>query len=74
MRTFHRHLENVSKLLSIWLAAIVYRTVCLLYLYELPEFDRKVLDVLREPLESGSVSISRAARQAQFPARFQLVA
>lgn len=45
-----------------------------LFLDELPEFDRKVLDVLREPLESGTVSISRAARQAQFPARFQLVA
>jgi magnesium chelatase family protein len=45
-----------------------------LFLDELPEFDRKVLDVLREPLESGSVSISRAARQAEFPARFQLVA
>ena len=47
--------------------------VCL-FLDELTEFDRKVLDVLREPLESGTVSISRAARQAQFPARFQLVA
>jgi magnesium chelatase family protein len=45
-----------------------------LFLDELPEFDRKVLDVLREPLESGMVSISRAARQAQFPACFQLVA
>ena len=45
-----------------------------LFLDELTEFDRKVLDVLREPLESGTVSISRAARQAQFPARFQLVA
>ncbi|MFQ3235168.1 MAG: magnesium chelatase family protein [Paraglaciecola sp.] len=45
-----------------------------LFLDELAEFDRKVLDVLREPLESGFVSISRAARQAQFPARFQLVA
>ena len=45
-----------------------------LFLDELPEFDRKVLDVLREPLESGTVSISRAARQAQFPAQFQLVA
>ncbi|MFT5838912.1 MAG: magnesium chelatase family protein [Flavobacteriales bacterium] len=45
-----------------------------LFLDELPEFDRKVLEVLREPLESGSVSISRAARQAKFPARFQLVA
>ncbi|GAB3025574.1 YifB family Mg chelatase-like AAA ATPase [Bowmanella dokdonensis] len=45
-----------------------------LFLDELPEFDRKVLDVLREPMESGQVCISRAARQAQFPARFQLVA
>jgi magnesium chelatase family protein len=45
-----------------------------LFLDELPEFDRKVLEVLREPLESGRVSISRAARQADFPARFQLVA
>ncbi len=45
-----------------------------LFLDELPEFDRKVLEVLREPLESGRVIISRAARQAEFPARFQLVA
>ena len=45
-----------------------------LFLDELPEFDRKVLEVLREPLESGSITISRAARQAEFPARFQLVA
>ncbi|GAA0371532.1 YifB family Mg chelatase-like AAA ATPase [Bowmanella denitrificans] len=45
-----------------------------LFLDELPEFDRKVLDVLREPLESGYVCISRAAQQARFPARFQLVA
>ncbi|MEW9899143.1 YifB family Mg chelatase-like AAA ATPase [Chitinivorax sp. PXF-14] len=45
-----------------------------LFLDELPEFDRKVLEVLREPLESGYISISRAARQAEFPARFQLVA
>ncbi len=45
-----------------------------LFLDELPEFDRDVLESLREPLESGRVSISRAARQAQFPARFQLVA
>ncbi|MDF2179084.1 YifB family Mg chelatase-like AAA ATPase [Aliiglaciecola sp. CAU 1673] len=45
-----------------------------LFLDELPEFDRRVLDVLREPLESGSVSISRAAHQALFPAAFQLVA
>jgi len=45
-----------------------------LFLDELPEFDRHVLEVLREPLESGQVSISRAARQARFPARFQLVA
>ncbi len=45
-----------------------------LFLDELPEFDRKVLEVLREPLESGTITISRAARQAEFPARFQLVA
>jgi magnesium chelatase family protein len=45
-----------------------------LFLDELPEFDRDVLEALREPLESGRISISRAARQAQFPARFQLVA
>ncbi len=45
-----------------------------LFLDELPEFDRKVLEVLREPLESGRIHISRAARQATYPARFQLVA
>ena len=45
-----------------------------LFLDELPEFDRKVLEVLREPLESGHVVISRAARQTTFPAGFQLVA
>jgi magnesium chelatase family protein len=45
-----------------------------LFLDELPEFDRDVLEALREPIESGRVSISRAARQAQFPARFQLLA
>lgn len=45
-----------------------------LFLDELPEFDRRVLEALREPLESGHVHISRAARQATFPARFQLVA
>jgi len=45
-----------------------------LFLDELPEFDRRVLEVLREPIESGSITISRAARQAEFPARFQLVA
>ncbi len=45
-----------------------------LFLDELPEFDRKVLEVLREPLESGCITISRAARQADFPARFQLIA
>jgi magnesium chelatase family protein len=45
-----------------------------LFLDELPEFSRHVLDVLREPLESGRITISRAARQADFPARFQLVA
>lgn len=45
-----------------------------LFLDELPEFDRKVLEVLREPLESGHITISRAARQAEFPANFQLIA
>jgi magnesium chelatase family protein len=45
-----------------------------LFLDELPEFDRKVLEVLREPLESGRISVSRAARQAEFPADFQLIA
>ncbi|MBL8473054.1 MAG: YifB family Mg chelatase-like AAA ATPase [Rhodocyclaceae bacterium] len=45
-----------------------------LFLDELPEFDRKVLESLREPMETGSVTISRAARRAEFPARFQLIA
>jgi magnesium chelatase family protein len=45
-----------------------------LFLDELPEFDRRVLEALREPLESGRIHISRAARQAEFPAQFQLVA
>lgn len=44
-----------------------------LFLDELPEFKRSVLEGLREPLESGSITISRAARQSEFPARFQLV-
>jgi magnesium chelatase family protein len=45
-----------------------------LFLDELPEFDQRVLEVLREPLETGRILISRAARQAEFPADFQLVA
>jgi magnesium chelatase family protein len=45
-----------------------------LFLDELPEYRRDVLEALREPLESGSVSIARAAWSGQFPARFQLVA
>lgn len=45
-----------------------------LFLDELPEFSRAVLEVLREPLESGQITISRAARQADFPAKFQLIA
>jgi magnesium chelatase family protein len=44
-----------------------------LFLDELPEFDRRVLEALREPLDSGHITVSRAARQADFPARFQLV-
>lgn len=46
----------------------------ILFLDELPEFDRHVLEVLREPLESGRITISRAARRADFRAQFQLVA
>ena len=46
----------------------------LLFLDELPEFERKVLDALRQPLESGEIIISRANAKIQFPARFQLVA
>ena len=46
----------------------------ILFLDELPEFDRRVLEVLRQPLESGHITISRAARQSDFPARFQLIA
>lgn len=45
-----------------------------LFLDELAEWDRKSLEVLRQPLESGTVSISRASNTAEFPARFQLVA
>jgi magnesium chelatase family protein len=45
-----------------------------LFLDELPEFERSVLEVLREPLESGRITISRAARRADFPAQFQLIA
>ena len=45
-----------------------------LFLDELPEFPRTVLEVLREPLESGTITISRAMRQVDFPAQFQLVA
>ncbi|NMG67648.1 YifB family Mg chelatase-like AAA ATPase [Azoarcus indigens] len=45
-----------------------------LFLDELPEFDRRVLEALREPLETGVVTVARARRKAIFPARFQLVA
>ncbi|MFK3878205.1 YifB family Mg chelatase-like AAA ATPase [Pantoea agglomerans] len=45
-----------------------------LFLDELPEFDRKVLDSLREPLESGIIAISRARAKVTYPARFQLIA
>ncbi|MQW92323.1 YifB family Mg chelatase-like AAA ATPase [Acinetobacter wanghuae] len=45
-----------------------------LFLDELPEFDRKVLEVLRQPLESKEIVISRASRQITFPANFQLIA
>jgi magnesium chelatase family protein len=46
----------------------------ILFLDELPEFDKRVLEVLREPLESGHITISRAAHTAEFPANFQLIA
>lgn len=46
----------------------------ILFLDELPEFNQHVLESLREPLESGTITISRAASQAEFPARFQLIA
>jgi magnesium chelatase family protein len=45
-----------------------------LFLDELPEWPRHVLEVLREPLESGRITVSRATRQSEFPARFQFVA
>ncbi|MGJ7512692.1 YifB family Mg chelatase-like AAA ATPase [Variovorax sp. GT1P44] len=45
-----------------------------LFLDEFPEFNRPALEALREPLETGSITISRAARRAEFPARFQLIA
>jgi len=45
-----------------------------LFLDELPEFGRHVLEVMREPLESGRIVISRAKRRETYPARFQLVA
>jgi magnesium chelatase family protein len=45
-----------------------------LFLDELPEFPRAALEALREPLESGAITISRAAQRAEFPARFQLIA
>ncbi|MFO7277129.1 MAG: YifB family Mg chelatase-like AAA ATPase [Pseudomonadota bacterium] len=45
-----------------------------LFLDELPEFDRRVLEALREPLETGTVAVSRTALQAEYPAEFQLVA
>ncbi|WGE71594.1 YifB family Mg chelatase-like AAA ATPase [Actinobacillus equuli subsp. haemolyticus] len=45
-----------------------------LFLDELPEFERKVLDALRQPLEAGEIIISRANAKVQFPASFQLIA
>ncbi len=44
-----------------------------LFLDEFPEFPRAALEALREPLETGSITISRAARRAEFPARFQMI-
>ncbi len=45
-----------------------------LFLDELPEFERRVLEAMRQPLESGRITVSRAARQVEFPAKFQLIA
>jgi magnesium chelatase family protein len=45
-----------------------------LFLDELPEFDRRVLEVMREPLETGRITVARAARHVDYPARFQLIA
>jgi magnesium chelatase family protein len=45
-----------------------------LFLDELPEFARAALEALREPLETGTITIARATQRAQFPARFQLIA
>ncbi len=45
-----------------------------LFLDELPEYDNRVLDVLREPMENGAITIARATRSASYPARFQVVA
>jgi len=44
-----------------------------LFLDEFPEFARSALEALREPLETGHITIVRAARRAEFPARFQLI-
>jgi magnesium chelatase family protein len=46
----------------------------ILFLDELPEFPRAALEALREPLETGTITIARATRRAEFPARFQLIA
>jgi magnesium chelatase family protein len=46
----------------------------ILFLDELPEFPRAALEALREPLETGTITIARAARRSEFPARFQLIA
>ena len=45
-----------------------------LFLDEMPEFPRRALEALREPLESGRITLSRAATQAEYPAQFQLIA
>ena len=62
-------MTGFSRIHGLWQSTLPSR-----FLDELPEFDRRVLEALREPMESGRIHISRAARQADFPAEFQLVA
>ncbi len=70
----YRHLESPLNALFTSPTVIVFGYVCLPCLAELPEFGRHILDVLREPMETGEINISRAAQKVVYPAEFQLVA